>query len=131
MPADEYTCVEETRTFSQAEFDDFARLSGDANPIHVDPAFASGTAFGATVAHGMLLFSAIRGLITRHLPGRRLLDQELKFPAPTYADERVTLTLQVLEGENGGVLRVATAVIKADGRSGLEGECRVSRSDTA
>ena len=27
-----------TYTFSQGDFDEFARLSGDDNPIHVDPA---------------------------------------------------------------------------------------------
>jgi len=34
------------------DFDRFARLTGDDNPIHCDPVFAATTHFGATVAHG-------------------------------------------------------------------------------
>ena len=39
------------RIFSQVDFDRFARLSGDNNPIHIDPAFSARTPFGQTVAH--------------------------------------------------------------------------------
>src|SRR5690606_41700541 len=44
------------RVVTQRDFDRFASLSRDDNPIHCDPAFASGTHFGATVAHGMFLY---------------------------------------------------------------------------
>ncbi len=47
------------RVFRQADFDRFAALSGDDNPIHVDAGFAAKTHFGRTVCHGMLLYSAI------------------------------------------------------------------------
>jgi acyl dehydratase len=50
------TQISEVKTFTQAEFDAFARLSGDDNPIHVDPEFSARTRFGRTVAHGMLLY---------------------------------------------------------------------------
>ncbi len=45
------------RVFSQTDFDRFAALSGDDNPIHVDAEFSARTRFGRTVAHGMLLYS--------------------------------------------------------------------------
>ena len=45
------------RTLTQQDFDLFAKLSGDSNPIHVDPEFSARTRFGKTVSHGMLLFS--------------------------------------------------------------------------
>ena len=73
--------------FSQADFDLFARLSGDNNPIHTDPDFCTGTRFGKTVAHGLLLCSVLRGLIDSLKPGSRLSEQAVMFPAPTYADE--------------------------------------------
>jgi len=47
------------RVFSQADFDRFAALSGDNNPIHVDPTFAARTKFGRTVAHGMFIYSVV------------------------------------------------------------------------
>lgn len=122
-PAVDLHPVQEERTFRQAEFDRFGALSGDCNPIHVDPAFAGTTPFGATVAHGMLLFSAVQGLAERAWPGAELVTQALMFPAPTYADEPVRLTLTPLAPTEGGGLRVATRVEKRDGRLGLEGEC--------
>ncbi len=122
MPA-EPTRVEEQRAFTQGEFNAFAELSGDHNPIHVDPDFAAGTAFGATVAHGMMLFSAVRGLIARHYPGSRMLSQALMFQAPTYADETVRLVLEPLDRPTAGQLRLATRIVKPDQRHGLIGEC--------
>lgn len=123
MHAAELQSVHEERVFTQADFEHFGDISGDRNPIHVDPAFSSETAFGATVAHGMLLFSAVRGLVARSWPGARLLEQDLMFPAPTYADEPVTIALDPLWQEGDDCWRVSTRVEKADGRRGLEGQC--------
>lgn len=117
--------VEEARTLTQVDFDCFARLSGDHNPIHVDPAFAAQTRFGATVSHGMLLFTILRGLVQRHYPQARLDLQDVKFPAPAYADEPLTLVLTPHGPARDGELRLTTEVIKADGRHCLEGHCRL------
>jgi acyl dehydratase len=37
---------------TQRTVDAWAELSGDRNPLHVDPAYAAGTRFGGTIAHG-------------------------------------------------------------------------------
>jgi 3-hydroxybutyryl-CoA dehydratase len=97
MKPDLQTLIQEVKTFTQAEFDAFARLSGDDNPIHVDPEFSARTRFGRTVAHGMLLYSVICGAISRHFPGAVQISQELKFPAPTFAEEPMTILLQLAE----------------------------------
>jgi len=86
------------RRFSQADFDDFARLSGDHNPIHTDPDFCANTRFGRPVAHGLLLCSVLRGLIDHLVPGARLEEQAVMFPAPTYAGEPVRFTVNVSGG---------------------------------
>lgn len=80
--------------FSQAEFDEFARLSGDDNPIHVDPSFAAETKFGRTVAHGMFIFAATQAAVTR-IADRpvTLTAQEFVFSKPTFARDRLTLML--------------------------------------
>jgi acyl dehydratase len=109
------------RVFSQADFDRFARLSGDDNPIHVDPAFSAHTRFGRTVAHGLLLCSVLRGLIAQLLPGGRLVDQSVMFPAPTFAGERMCFTAAVTGTDDSGacvkleVLRVADGTVTCQG----------------
>lgn len=75
------------RSLSQADFDRFAALSGDDNPIHVDAGFSARSRFGRPVAHGMLLATIFDGLLARLLPQARIVEQALKFEAPTYAGE--------------------------------------------
>lgn len=75
------------KALTQSDFDAFAELSGDDNPIHVDEAFSAGTRFGRTVSHGMLLSTVLRGLLDRLVPGGRQVDQKLMFPAPTFTGD--------------------------------------------
>lgn len=113
--------IETERTLSQEEFDAFARLSGDDNPIHVDPAFSATSRFGRTVAHGMLLYAVIRGLLDRLRPGARQLSQDLMFPAPTFAGEAMRFSVQVESEQDGEVVasvscrRVADNVVTCSG----------------
>ncbi len=88
------------RTLTQGDFDQFATLSGDHNPIHVDPEFAAKSRFGRTVSHGLLLNSILRGLLDQLVPGGRQISQKLRFPAPTYADEPMRFVVEI-QSEDG------------------------------
>jgi acyl dehydratase len=101
------------RVLLQSDFDRFAALSGDDNPIHVDPAFAAHSHFGATVAHGMMLYGCIAKALAELIPGPGVLqlEQTLMFPNPTYTRDPITVSLTV-EGETDGVLDIATVVTK-------------------
>jgi acyl dehydratase len=120
-------------TLTQRDFDRFAELSGDDNPIHVDPAFCAGTRFGGTLAHGMLLYTVLWGLIQRHYPGARQVRQSLMFPAGTYAGQALHVEINLMAagghvdeiaGERAGdqrlnlatrIRRVADGVVVCDG----------------
>ncbi len=117
---------EHRRSFTQDEFNRFAALSGDDNPIHVDPEFSARTHFGRTVSHGMLLYTALSGVLAECLPGAGQLAQELMFPAPTYAGEEVLIRLAVSELLPDGSSWLDTTITKPDGQNGLEGRMRVS-----
>ncbi|MBO9370275.1 MAG: MaoC family dehydratase, partial [Chloroflexi bacterium] len=110
---------------TQKEFDHFAALSGDDNPIHTDPEFAARTRFGRPVAHGMLLFGLIVSAAGARLPGAFLVEQELMFPTPTYADEEVVVQIEItaLEAEEGGV-ELTTFVLRPNGEVGCQGRAR-------
>jgi acyl dehydratase len=117
-----------TRAFSQRDFDRFAALSGDDNPIHVDPAFSARTRFGATVAHGMLLYSAVSSVLGTRLPGPGTvqLEQELMFPSPTYAGEDVTVWLEVNEVQPvEEQADLTTLVLRPNENLGLKGRTLV------
>ena len=89
--------VTTTRIFSQDDLDAFASLSGDDNPIHVDPEFSARTKFGQTVAHGMLIYGALCGFLGEQFPSFTQLEQDLVFPAPTYTEQRIVIQAHVLE----------------------------------
>lgn len=120
------TAIRESRVFTQAEFDRFAEISGDDNPIHVDPAFSAATRFGRTVAHGMLLYAALWGLVRRHYPGAVQETQDLVFPAPTYAGEPMHLEIEVLERPAPDRIDLAVRVVNTvDGTMTLDGRTRI------
>lgn len=118
------------RVLLQADFDRFARLSHDDNPIHCDPVFAARSHFGATVAHGMMLYSCICKALTEQVgPGVVQLEQTLMFPNATYVGDRLDVNLK-LEVDAGGMLDIVTEVSKA-GVGGTAvptatGRCRVA-----
>lgn len=104
------------RTFSQDDFDRFARLSGDDNPIHVDPVFAARTRFGRTLGHGMMLFSVISGLIRESFPGVRIEEIELMFPGPTYVGDEMQIRLEVESlAVDTGRAQIAATITAPDG----------------
>jgi acyl dehydratase len=111
--------------FGQADFDRFARLSGDANPIHLDSAFAADTRFGRTVAHGLMLCAILRGLVDQLAPGRRQLSQSVMFPAPTFAGETVRLDAFVLAVDEDGMDIGFEVKRVSDEVATCIGQCRV------
>src|SRR5439155_11833053 len=50
------------RTITEADIVNFAGLSGDFNPIHMDHEFARTTPFQRPIAHGLLTLSIATGL---------------------------------------------------------------------
>jgi acyl dehydratase len=76
---------------------DFAELSGDCNPIHLDEEFAKNTRFGRRIAHGMISGALISAVLGFKLKDRKIvyLSQTLKFTAPVFIDDTVTATATV------------------------------------
>ena len=85
------------KTFSQKDFDEFARISGDKNPIHVDAEFSAATGFGRNVAHGLLICTVLRGLFDDLIPKAIQVSQEVKFSAPTFANEVMIFEVKLTE----------------------------------
>lgn len=126
--------AEYRRVLLQADFDRFARLSGDDNPIHCDAAFAARSHFGATVAHGMMLYGCIAKGLAELIPGPVQLEQNLMFPNPTFVNEPIIVRL-VVEGDVGGILDIATVVTQhiagGEPRPTATGNARVAAAGAA
>lgn len=110
------------RRITQHDLDEFANISGDNNPIHVDAAYAATTPFARPVAHGMFLFSLVRAELRRQWPTAQLNEQRLQFMAPTPVGSVVTIHLKVT-GTEGDAVQISTTVTSQDGSIGLVGDC--------
>jgi len=90
---------EYAKTVTEHDIQLFAVLSGDANPVHLDPDFAANTQFGERIAHGMLTGAVISAAIAMQMPGPGTiyLGQTLAFKRPVKIGDTVTVTLTVAE----------------------------------
>jgi acyl dehydratase len=105
------------REVTQQDIDDFARLSGDDQWIHVDVERAkTESPFGTTVAHGNLTLSKIDGLrldlieSTGFKLGVNYGWNKVRFPAPVPAGSRVRAKAEVISVDEvgGGWFQVVT-----------------------
>jgi acyl dehydratase len=90
------------RTVTEADIVNFAGLSGDFNPIHVDHEFARSTPFRKPVAHGLLVWSLGSGLGLYAPPMRTLAllsIREWSFDGPVFVGDTLKVRSKVLEKE--------------------------------
>jgi len=75
--------------------EDFAKFSGDNNPIHMDESFASRTPFKKRIAHGTIILAKVSQLLTKEFgEGNILLTEEIKFLKPVYIGDIIELVTE-------------------------------------
>ncbi|MGB2693813.1 MAG: MaoC family dehydratase [Dehalococcoidia bacterium] len=121
--------AEITKTISEQDVVDFARVTGDDQPLHLDDSYAAKTRFKRRLAHGMLsagLISAALG--TRLAPQATViyLSQSLRFQRPVFPGDTVTAKIEVtkLDAEKR-IATCSTECVNQDGQSVLTGEATV------
>ena len=87
------------RTVTETDVVNFAGISGDYNPLHIDASFAERTPFGQRIAHGMLAASISTGLgqTLGIFEGTTLalMAQTFEFKAPVFFGDTIRLALTV------------------------------------
>tara|TARA_B100002051_G_C16365600_1_gene453240 strand:+ start:76 stop:528 length:453 start_codon:yes stop_codon:yes gene_type:complete len=91
-----------SRTITEADIVNFAGISGDYNPLHIDEEFCKQTQFGTRIAHGPLVYSIAAGLLFQlHLYDDTLIAflgfDSLKFTLPVKIGDTVRVRVEVLE----------------------------------
>lgn len=86
-----------TKTVTDDDLAQFADVSGDFNPVHMDAEYAKTTIFKGRIAHGMLSASFISTVLGTKLPGPGAIyvSQNLKFKAPVRPGDTVTAQVTV------------------------------------
>lgn len=114
-----------SRTYTRADVEYFADLSGDYNPLHLDETYAKNTRFGKPILHGLLTASLLSGLLGNRLPGHGCvyLGQTIRFVKPVYAGDTITANAEVIEYiPEKGFIRLKTFCCNQNGETVLEGE---------
>ncbi len=117
-----------TRTFTEADVEAFASITGDRNPLHFDPAFARRTHPGRLIVHGGLTTGLFNALVAQVLPGPGsvFLHQEWDYPAPAYIGDTVTAEAEVVAARADKPITTLRCVARrADGTEVLTGTCVV------
>lgn len=117
-----------SRKVTDAIVRQFAEVSGDYNPIHLDDEFAKSTRFGRRIAHGMLSGAFISAVLGNEFRGMKIvyLSQTLKFTAPVYLGDTVTATATVTSiREDNGIVTLETVCTNQNGEVLVKGESAV------
>ena len=116
------------RTVMDDDVLDFARISGDDNPIHLSDAYAARTRFGQRIAHGLYTASLISAVLGTRLPGPGAIyrSQTLNFHAPVRIGDVVTVVVEVVELIADGRKARLHCEALVDGKIVLDGEALVT-----
>jgi acyl dehydratase len=97
--------VTHARTVTEADIVNFACLTGDCDPLHVDHEHARSSLFGKPIAHGLLGLSWMAGL-SIHNPWMRTVAfvsiSEWKFLKPIFIGDTVHVVTEVTAKQQRG-----------------------------
>lgn len=106
----------------------FANISGDFNPLHIDENYASSTSFGRRMCHGFLLASFFSRLVGMYLPGKNSLyfTQSLNFMNPCFIEDEIIIEGTIIDkSESTKIITMSTKITRTDGLCLLDGVARV------
>lgn len=114
--------------FSEEDVNAFVKLSGDANPLHVDDEFAKSKGFAARLVHGALLASKFSYLVGMIIPGKSglYLSQESNFHKPILINEQFKVKGTVVrKSEATRIIEIKTEIFNSKGEVAVEGRVLV------
>ena len=115
-------------TITESMVDDFAKLTGDFSPIHIDEDYAKTTTFQRRVVHGMLLASFLSRMDGMYLPGKHALyfSQSLDFRYPCFIGDIITVSSIVVDkSQSTKILKIESKITNQDNKIILSGVGRV------
>ena len=113
-----------SKTITEKDINDFARVTGDFNPVHLDQGYAEKTIFKGRIAHGLLSVGLLSSILGNILPGHGTiyLSQEVKFLAPVKIGDTITARVEVIElVQEKNRAKFRTTCMNQDGKIVVDG----------
>lgn len=106
-----------TDEVTQDGIDAYAEISGDFNPLHVDPQAAAASEFGGIIAHGPIALHAFFRAATEWLGTDALpagSEVKVTYRAPTRPGDQVGCRLRSISEDDDGRLALEADCVKQD-----------------
>ena len=99
-------------TITESMVNNFAKISGDFSPIHMDETYAKSTTFKKRVVHGMLLASFLSRVDGMYLPGKHTLyfSQNIEFRNPCFIGDELKIESKVIDKS------ISTKILKIESK---------------
>ena len=113
---------------NKSTINQFAEISGDFNPLHMNEQYSKKSKFGRRICHGMLLSSFFSKLIGMYLPGKNALyfSQNLNFMEPCFMDDKIFVRGEVVDkSESTRMIKIKTTIKNEEEKILIEGIAQV------
>jgi acyl dehydratase len=109
--------------FDASSITQFARSTGDANPLHHDADYAANTRFGGIIASGSHVSALLMGTVAGHFADKGTnvgLDFSFRFQAPVRVDDLITMRWRVTAtmpkmSLKGDIITLEGEAVRSDG----------------
>ena len=108
--------------------EEFAKLTGDYSPLHMEEEYAQTTNFGHRICHGMLVGSFFSRLVGMYLPGKYglLLSYSLRHLLPCFLDQEIKVEGRVVDKSSATrIITVSASVTDSFGKIIINGTLKV------
>jgi acyl dehydratase len=108
--------------------EEFAKLTGDYSPIHMEEEYARSTNFGRRICHGMLVGSFFSRLIGMYLPGKYglLLSYSLRHLLPCFLNQEIIVEGKVMNKSSATrIITIRATVTDSFGKDLINGTLKV------
>jgi 3-hydroxybutyryl-CoA dehydratase len=113
------------KTIAEYDVYQFASVTCDFNPAHINEAYASETFFKHRIAHGMLTLSLVSNILGTQFPGPGtiIVSQNVRFLAPVFIGDTIEVVVEAvgLDREKNRMTLVCSG-INQNNVTVLEGE---------
>ena len=116
------------KTITEADIVNYAGLSLDINPIHLNNEYAKNSIFKERIAHGMLTSGLISAVLGTKLPGEGsiYLSQTLKFISPVKIGDTITAKAEIIDiNPEKKIITIKTTCINQNKNIVIDGEAKV------
>jgi len=121
--------AEFAKTVSESDIYQYAGVTGDFNPAHINEAYAANTFFKTRIAHGMLSAGFISNVLGNQLPGPGAvyIRQNLNFLAPVRIGDTIKAVVEVIDlDKDKNRVTLKTQCFNQDGTVVIGGEAALS-----